>query len=166
MADKIGVVAFAFGVPSTIESNERISEIASAIARELKAKGVYTQTDVVIEKGIAVWQIEEKSGSKPPPTLRIAREAVRWANLFDLNKLYVVAAKPHYWRAVRDLKRAVRERKAKIEVCQVSRINQYPEGSWFCSDSTQERTQSRTNWEKRERILRHTPFWIYKLIAS
>lgn len=159
-----GVVAFAFGVPATILSNRRIAEIASKKARELNAP-VYTQRDVQIESGIAVKFIEEKSG-EPPPTLRIARGAVRWAKKKGISELWIVAAAPHLWRCKRDLSRAVSEMKSIICVRVCNEITQYSESSWYCLDSMQARTRSAEDWWKRERILHKLPFFFYKLIAS
>lgn len=159
-----GVVAFAFGVPETIKSNRRIAEIASKKARELNCR-VYTQLDIQADGGVLVDYAEEEPGN-PPPTLRIARGAVKWAKRHELTDLWVVAAKPHLWRALRDVQEAVREDGAQIEVHVCEEINQYPEDSWFCPDSTQERVRSRDAWNKRERILKLMPFFVYKWVAS
>ena len=160
----IGIVAFAFGVPDTIRSNRRIAEIASKKAKELKAP-VYTQLDVRIESGIEVEYTDEKPG-KPPPTLRIARGAVRWAKRLGLKELWVSAAEPHLWRCLGDLKEAVHETGMQIEIRAFKEIEEYPEDEWFCHDSTQRRTRSREAWDKRERILRSMPFFLYKRVTS
>ena len=159
-----GVIAFAFGVPETILSNRRIAEIASKKAREINGQ-VYAQLDIRVEEGIPVEYTKEEPGN-PPPTLRIARGAVQWAKRHGLTELWVVAAKPHLWRALRDVQRAVREDGARIEVRVCKEVEQYPEDSWFCPDSTQDRVRSREAWDKRERILKLMPFWLYKLVAS
>jgi hypothetical protein len=161
---KTGIVAFAFGVPDTILSNRRIAEIASKKARELNGR-VYTQLDIRVEDDISVEYTDEKPGN-PPPTLRIARGAVQWAKRHGLTELWVVAAKPHLWRALRDVQRAVREDGARIEVRVCKEVEQYPEDSWFCPDSTQDRVRSRKAWDKRERILKLMPFFLYKCVAS
>ena len=103
---------------------------------------------------------------EPPPTLRVCRGAVRWAMRLGLDELWIVCAKPHLWRCERDLKYAVSEAKAQIAVRICEEVEQYPEDEWFCSDSTQERTQSREAWDKRERIIKIMPFFVYKLVAS
>ena len=77
-----------------------------------------------------------------------------------------MAAKPHLWRALRDIQQAVREAGARIEVRACKEIEQYPEDSWFCPDSTQDRVRSREAWDKRENILKLMPFFIYKRIAN
>jgi len=161
---EIGIVAFAFGVPDTILSNRRIAKIASEKAQELKAP-VYTQLDIRIESEIEVEYTNEKPGN-PPPTLRIARGAVRWAKRLGFKELWVSAAKPQLWRCLRDLEQAVREVDMQIKVRAFKEIKQYSEEEWFCSDSTQERTRSREVWDKRERILKLMPFFLYKYIAK
>ena len=97
---KSGILPFAFGVPETILSNRRIAQIASRKAHELGAP-VYTQLDIHIEAGIEV-EFTEEQPSKPPSTLRFARGAAQWARRKNLTDLWVVAAKPHLWRCVRD----------------------------------------------------------------
>lgn len=161
---KEGILPFAFGVPETILSNRRIADIASQKAREFEAP-VYTQLDISIDDGIKVEFTEEQPGN-PPSTLRFARGAVQWARRKALTDLWIVAAKPHLWRCIRDLTRAIREAGVQIEIHVCEEIEQYPEEEWFCADSTQERTQSRKNWESRERIIKLMPFFVYKLIAS
>lgn len=161
---KSGIIAFAFGTPKTIRSNRWISQIASQKACELRAP-VYTQLDICIDADIKVEFTKEHSGN-PPPTLRIARGAVQWAKRNNITILWVVAAKPHLWRCIRDLTRATREINAQIEINICEKIEQYPEDEWFCIDSTQERTRSQKNWIGRERILKLLPFFIYQIIAS
>ena len=166
--EKVGVVAFAFGTPYTTVANRRIAAIASKKARELNCQ-VYTQFDVRVEKDIEVKYTEEEFGN-PPPTLRIARGAVNWAIQNGINQLMIVAAKPLIWRATRDIQEAIFEAEAEVkieigsEVCQ--EIYLYNVGSWFCPESTQDRVRSRRKWNKRERILRILPFFIYKRVAS
>lgn len=53
------VVAFAFGVPSSIRSNLCIAQIALNKARKIGAGMIYTQRDIEIEPNIAVTRIEE-----------------------------------------------------------------------------------------------------------
>ena len=160
-----GIVAFTFGIPSTLPSNRRIAQIASTKARELNNAPVYTQLLIQVEPGIPVNYTEEKLGNFPP-TLRIARGAVQWAKQRKLTQLWIVAAKPHLWRALRDVRQTIRENKVQIEIHACQEIEQCPEDSWFCPDSTQERIRSRRDWNKRERILRLMPFFVYKLVAS
>ena len=160
-----GIVAFAFGVPWSILPNVRIAEIASELSRELEAP-IYTQLDVRPDEGLVVEYTEEEPGS-PPPTLRIARGAVQWAKQNGLTELWVVAAKPHLWRVLRDVREANKEVHANLGIfCRHSLIDQYLEYSWFTPNSAQEHTRSSELWNKRENILKRTPYFIYKRIAS
>jgi len=161
---KQGVVAFAFGVPATILSNRRIAEMASKKARELGAL-VYTQRDVQVGSGISVYYIEERPGN-PPPTLRIARGAVKWAQERELKELWIACAMPHLRRCERDLRYAIIEAGAKVKMRFCLEIIRYPEGSWYCPDSTQKRVRSQKDWMGKERILMLMPMFFYKLVAS
>ncbi len=165
MSDKDkGVVAFAFGIPYTDPSNEQIARIASWKAHELHAP-VYTQLDVRIETGVDVTYTTEEPG-KPPQTLRIARGAVEWAVRAGFSELWIVAAKPHLWRALRDMERAVRESKNRIVIHTCTEIEEHPEDSWFSPSSGQKHTRSRKAWNRRENILRILPFVVYKRVAK
>jgi hypothetical protein len=148
----------------TIRSNQRIAQIASQKAKELSAP-VYTQLDIRVKPGIEVKYTNEEPGN-PPPTLRIARGAAQWAKQQGFKKLWIVAAKPHLWRALRDIEKAVRETGVKIKVHTCHEVEQYPKDSWFCPNSTQKRVRSSEAWYKRERILKLLPFFIYKRIAK
>ena len=164
MRKQVGIVAFSFGVPETILSNRRIAQIASQRARKLGAS-VYTQLDVRVESGIEVEYTDEQPGN-PPPTLRIARGAVQWAEQRGFTRLWVVAAQPHLWRCLRDLWQAVSEVGAQIQLIPCPEILEYPEDSWFCPDSEQKRVWSREAWDKREKVLKFVPFCIYKCVAK
>ncbi len=164
MKVKAGVVAFAFGAPANIRSNVRLAEIATKKACELDA-AIFTQRDVWIVLGTEVEHADEQSGN-PPPTLRIARGAVRWAMTMGISELFVAAAEPHLQRCLRDLRYAVQEAGLSIPVWPCKVIYSYLEEEWFCLDSTQKRTQSKEAWEKRERILRCMPMFLYKIVAS
>jgi hypothetical protein len=128
----------------------------------------FTQTDVGyvwVEPGIRMEYTLEEPGN-PPPTLRIARGAVAWAQQNKLTTLWVSAAKLHLWRCVRDLKYAIREARAQFVVRICKEIEQYPENEWYCSDSIQPRVRSRKEWRKRECILEWMPMFLYKRVAS
>ncbi|OGZ17145.1 MAG: hypothetical protein A2494_03670 [Candidatus Lloydbacteria bacterium RIFOXYC12_FULL_46_25] len=165
--NKIGIVAFSFGAPSTISANTQITRIAEDQAR-LHNAPIYTQKDIKIhDSGIVVYQTDEEPGC-PPPTLRIARGAVKWAKELSINELEIICAEPHLWRVKRDLEEAIRESGEKIiiSVCPQIVLRDYHEDSWFDLSSTQKRTRSRRAWEKRENILKLLPFSIYTKIAS
>ncbi|MCX6740987.1 MAG: hypothetical protein NTY61_01145, partial [Candidatus Parcubacteria bacterium] len=159
-----GTVTFAFGAPASIYSNVLLSQITERLATNIGAP-VFTQLDIQLRPDVDVQRVEEVTGH-PPPTLRIARQAIRWARERDIKRLYVVAARPHLWRALRDARQAVCETGENIEIRAYGEPGEYSENSWFCPESTQSRTQSRKSWNERERLLKILPFWIYKRIAS
>lgn len=165
-------MAFAFGVPSKIKPNQLIAEIALKEAKKLGAP-IYTQLDISIEdKEVKVAYTKEKRGN-PPPTLRIARGAVDWANKLGLKELWIVAAVPHLKRCKRDLRFAVdedREKKGrtglKIGVFYCKDIKKHQEEEWYCSQSEQKRTRSSKDWRWREKMLLMMPMSLYKRIAG
>ena len=163
------VVAFAFGT-GDIVPNRQIWDMAVRCANRLLVRAgslIYTQEDVPIPpqyKGNIVCIDQE--GGKPPSTLRIARGAVKEAQRVRASLIYVVAAQPHLHRALRDVRAAVSEANAHIGVEVCSGVLDYSTNSWFSPESGQPHTQSRKNWEQREWILMHMPFWLYKLVAS
>lgn len=159
-----GVVAFAFGSPYTIRSNQFIAQVASAKARKLEAL-VFTQRDVQLGSDINFEWTEEVPG-KPPTILRMARETVRWANRKGLKEIWIACAQPLLWRCRRDMAYAIREARAGIILHVCEEVMQLPEWKWFCLESTQPRTNSRRAWRSRERILEILPMFIYKRVAS
>jgi len=161
---KSGVLAQAFGVPRTIKSNRMIAEIASRKAETLGAP-VFTQKDILVKPGINVTYCREKPGF-PPPTLRICREAVQWAQKNGIEEIWVVCAQPHLWRVKRDLEYAIRETKVAITVWICDEIFNHKEKDWYSPDSTQKRVRSRKDWIRREQILMLLPMFIYKRVAS
>jgi len=169
VAEKIGIIAFAFGVPSSIPSNRTITHIAGLESYYGFCVPVYTQRDIQIcQDKFGVGRIEytkEKPGN-PPPILRIARGAIQWAKERELSSLVIVAAAPHLWRALRDTKYAVREAGLQIKVLPSELIQKHSKNFWFCSESTQKRTTSWWQWWSREIIVKLMPFWLYKRIAS
>ncbi|MGE4554981.1 MAG: hypothetical protein AB7D02_02550 [Candidatus Paceibacterota bacterium] len=161
--EKVGIIIFPFGSPSTIPPNRVLGEIGLKKAQELKKALVYTHHDISISKGgeVDVEYFEEKS-NKPSTTLQMAREAVKWAKDHHLTELLVIAAKPHLWRVLRDLSLVIKESEIKIELRTLPEIEEYPEDFWFCSESTQKRTRSKIAWKTREKILRLIPKILYK----
>jgi hypothetical protein len=166
----IACVAFAFGVPSNTKANKRIATMACGIQIP-SYPGIYTQKDIDVkalqEDGyrtrMQVNYTIERPGD-PPPTLRIARAAVGWAMANGVTTLYVACAYPHLWRCRRDLKLAIKEKKANIaiRICPEAKEKK----GWFCKDCTQSRTKTKSNWYFRELILMIMPVWLYKKVAS
>lgn len=162
---KVGIVAFAFGIPSSIEPNRRLAKLAAEKARSLNAR-VYTQQDVMpLPVGIEV-ELTEENYPKRVPTLRIARGSVRWAKQQGISELWVCAAKPHIARATRDLKFAVCEANASISVKVCEGICRDASYHWFCAHSGQLDTRFAPLWYIRDGILRHMPMRLYSFIAG
>lgn len=163
MAD--GIVIFAFGSPATCDSNIMMRDTAMYMASKVHGKlPIYTQPDISISpRFFDVTYIKENPG-EPSPTLRLARAAIAWAQERKIDQLYILAARPHLWRCQRDLKMAMREVKANIQLLTLTRRTSY--FIWFRKDSTQPRTRSFRNWIVRETILCLMPFIIYKIVAK
>ncbi len=158
------VVAFAFGTPSTIPANEAIRAMATNLAIKLNCP-IYTQLDVGIGGIGNVLFVKEEPGA-PPPTLRIVREVARWAKGHGVETIHIIAASPHLWRCERDMREAVAEIGAVVDIQISPEICEYNIRTWLCPESTQPRTRSWWNWWSRESILKLIPFMTYKLVAS
>lgn len=164
---KVGVVAFAFGTPAALHSNRLIAWLAANEAQKENAP-IFTQADIQFGEGyqgLNVRYVAETAGD-PPPTLRIARAAIAWAIGRELDELVISAAGPHLWRCMRDMRKAADEFGWRGGIRSSSKIATYGDDDWFRPESTQERTQSKKNWRKRERIVELMPFAIYKHVAS
>jgi hypothetical protein len=160
-----GVVAFAFGVPNTLLSNRLIAEISSETARRLNVP-VYTQRDVMpLDPGVEV-ELTEENYPIRVPTLRIARGAVRWAQLHGIDTLWLCAAKPHLARATRDLGFAISEARATIAIKVCERVTHHPSSVWFCEGSQQPDTRLPWLWKLRDAILLCMPTRLYAAIAG
>jgi hypothetical protein len=162
---KTGVVAFAFG-DGDIPPNHEIALVAE---RHAYADGevweILTQKEVPIYRSAGdpyfIEYISEQANGEP--TLRIARWMVARAVKLGIKKLIVVAAGPHVWRCMRDLRYAIKESGVQIQLEQ-SQFSSFK--AWFCEESSQSRTRSFRAWWPRELILRCIPMWIYTLIAG
>lgn len=166
------MVAYAFGSPWDILSNERLAALARDCFTESLAKVIFTQRELQIPF-VSADKVEYISNDKKAePTLRIARWAVRRAVEMGLVSLIVVAAEPHIERCVRDVRWAVREQQADAEIlveaysCQLRFLSPFPVGAWFCSDSTQPHTRSSRAWWPRERLLRCMPMCLYTRVVG
>ncbi len=159
-----GVVAFAFGLPDTLASNERIADAAVAASLRLGYAPVFTQTGITIRSSqMNVTYVSEQTPGSP--TLRIARAALSWAHDRDISCLTFVAAAPHAWRCRRDMQIANREHGGTLVLAEET-ICGYPYARWFSPEAAQARARSRMMWEIREWPLRIMPEWIYKKVAS
>lgn len=159
---KTGVVAFAFGTPSSLPSNHMLGGIASMSAFR---KGIpyYTQEDIP-EVNPCTRTVHPQSGNNPPSTLLIARGVVAWAKELGIQRLLVVAAPRHIQRALRDLHKTALESGVSIELMSVDPKPQ-DDFFWFSENSTQLRARFCTVWRVRDFILMNMPWWLYKIVA-
>ncbi len=162
---KEAIVAFAFGVPSSLPSNRKLVEIASRKARELNAP-VFTQQDMMpLEPGVEYVLTEEVYPNRVP-TLRIARGAAQWAKDGGIRVLWICAAGPHLTRVTRDIKFAIAEVGGAIEIKFCDGIHEAPRDVWFCDGSAQIDTRIGLVWAIRDTILMLMPMVLYSRIAG
>jgi hypothetical protein len=160
VTDAEGVVAFAYGTPPYLVTNQWIANMAEDKARGNIGGYIYTQPDIVIQAPwAAVTRLPEKPG-KPSPTWRIARGAAMWAKELGLTKLWIACARPHAWRCERDLRMALREIGHEAVASFCPEVFERPEEVWFRLESTQDRTTTQEKWEQRENLLKKLPVWI------
>jgi hypothetical protein len=163
---KAGVLAFAFGVPYNIWPNQTIATIAARKALELGAP-VFTQQDIQFNPS---WGIEadycSETPGNPPPTLRIAREAMLWANSLGLKEVWVVGARPHLHRIIRDINYLIKytNTSIKFRLCEETLLY-WPE-EYYAKNSIQPRVTSARAWWPRELILLAMPMFVYRRIAG
>ncbi len=161
---KSAVIAFAFSIPWKIKPNIILAEIASRKAQNFNIP-IYTQKDIFINPKLEPVYIQDLLNG-PPSTLQISFWANYWAQKEKIEKFYVVAARPHIERCLRDLKYVAKKKSLEIEFCVCKEVYQHSEEVWYCLRSEQKHTQTKINWQKRERIIRLLPMWFYKSIST
>lgn len=141
-----GIVAFAFGAPRNIRPNRTIAKIASQRSRKFGAL-IYAQSGLNFDLELGV----EHTRSKFMTTLQLARMAIFWAIESGVDELVAVAAQPHIWRCVRDLKYVVREEEiyASIKILSCEEVCVFPTAHWFDTRSTTRHTRSLPIWRGR-----------------
>ena len=158
---KEGIIVFAFGQPSTISSNLQLAHSAMHMTNT-EIKNIFTQRDIVtISYSIRIKIEYVEEHEKPPSTLFIAEKSLEWAKKLGLKKVYVVAASPHEWRCLRDVKKVYSGTKIRVVLHKMPQKRSF----WYNRDSTQARTRSWLLWWPREILLRLLPFFIYKRVA-
>lgn len=162
---RLGIVVFAFGTPATINSNCLLADIARLWSNQ-KSAPIFTQADIKFPPSFtgSVTYCDE-STNHPPPTLKIAQEALAWATTQGLDELCIVAAEPHFTRCLRDLRVARRERRASVRLIRAFPPNSIESENWFCPDSASPRTRDASRWQLTERVLNLLPVWLYKIVA-
>jgi len=152
---KIGIVAFAFGPPDSIEPNQTLSIITTKKARELNAR-VYAQKDIKITaKGVKVDYVKQNN-KKALSTLQVAEKTVEWIKKNNITNLYVMAAKPHLWRCKRDIGEILEREKINITIHTCFEL--IFKENWFYD------IRDEKEWIKREKIIKKMPFWLYSLL--
>ncbi len=167
MENKSGIVSLSFGAPGNTIVNRLLARITTQLAF-LYNFPIYTQQDIQIKYfslSVDTTFTEEELGS-PPPTLRIMRGAVRWAIAGGIKTLWLVTAKPHQSRAVRDLKLAIKESKENIVIRVCTEVEPFSNNFWFSSESTQWPTRSAWQWKIYNWPLERMPTQLYTWITS
>jgi hypothetical protein len=185
----VGLVVYAFGTPCSNSSNSALAGYVQNLIQkspEIRFR-IYTQNDIQFEdtECLNVAYFPQLHDEAAPPTLRIARGAAQWAR-HQVDEVFVVAATPHRWRALRDTRKAFQEAVVNIPI-QLMKFHQpdymHDKGLfsydyqakgiigddtsyWFDPNGTQIRAASRSHWEKRERILRFMPYPLYRIVAK
>lgn len=168
--NNVGVIAFAFGTPQSLRSNVRLARWATRFAdRSTNGNSfpIFTQHDILIDEDVYdVTYVHGEFRGKAPSTLRIAREAVEWAQERGIDSLWVIAAKPHLDRALRDLQWAARDAGMALSLQVPKSLWQTESRRWFDRTSEQEHTRSFDKWDMHEWLLQLLPPWLYKRFAS
>ncbi len=184
----VGLVVYAFGTPHSNESNKAlVGYVLQLIQQRSEIRfRIYTQNDIQFEfSDMDVTYFPQLHDEEAPPTLRIARGAAQWAR-HHIDELFVIAATPHRWRALRDTRKAFKEAVVHIPIELANFKHPYyihdnglyfyeyeskgiiddDTGYWFDPNGTQIRATSRKHWEGRERILRFMPYPLYCIVAK
>ncbi|OGG79140.1 hypothetical protein A3A39_00775 [Candidatus Kaiserbacteria bacterium RIFCSPLOWO2_01_FULL_54_13] len=155
----------AFGIPATLWSNRCIAEAASWRALVLRGP-VFTQIGIRMWDGIPTFQIPGESSTSWATTMQMAFGAVDWAQKNGIDELWIVAARSHLARALRDVRFAVRKAGASIEVRAAPEVGNFSDADWFRKESGQLRTRSRFFWLCYNTALFLVPMGIYLRIAG
>lgn len=162
-------MGFAFATPASAFVNQvlrhRVVDIYNEQAGEVN---IFTHCDLgdllppIVRMRMQMTREEE---GKPSTTLRMAREAVAFARKYRMTEIRVVAAKPHMWRCLRDIAKAMEEAKINLPIIRedFERMSWF---AWFHKSSTQPRTRSPWAWLQRDVLLWLMPWKMYKRIAS
>lgn len=185
----VGLVVYAFGTPHSNMSNKALAGgVKQLILQSPETRfHIYTQNDIQFKdiELLNVTYFPQLNDEEAPPTLRIARGAAQWARQ-RVDKVMVLAATPHRWRALRDTRKAFQEAVVDIPIQLMQFMHPYylhdmghyfnnyeptifigdDTSYWFDPNGTQIRAASRSHWEKRERILKLMPYPIYRIIAK
>ncbi len=164
--EKSGVVGFAFGKPRSIPANNCISMIVCKKARELNAP-TFVQFDILIlDPQIKTFYAKEYA-HQTPTTYEVASQAIDWAIVHNIEKLWIVAAPCRFTRCLRDITYIAEQKKAKIKfrICQEIYHKTYSD-DWFCKRSRQWWTRNKITFWLRELPLLLIPIHFYKKLTN
>lgn len=162
----VGVIAFAFDFSSTSKMNLRLAGYASLHSICHNRAPIFAQSVIRMKPDANVSYTGEREGAPGMPTLRFARLAAGWAEQHEIDRIYVVAALPHMWRACRDLRLALAEKGLATSVVRSYIISLTAWRSWFDPSAQSQRVRTPWAWLLREIPLRMMPVLMYKSIAS
>lgn len=170
MADQV-ILAFSFGSPCWLKSNQVIAKKTVILAKILNAD-IFTMKDILINKEFAHYHhveyaeniINNGVNKKYLSTLGLIRCFARYAKGKVWEKVWVIAAPQHIGRCLRDLEKTLKKENLRIEIL-IGNDADYDEEFWYFKDSTQRCTRSPFIWWLREIPLRLLPWWLYKKIA-
>lgn len=168
-AKRSAVVAFAFDSNPATPANGLIATIALEKAAQIGSREIFAQPFVPILRfaGAAAIKLEQTSEGRDNPLaiILVARQAIRWARLNQIQVLWISAAKPSMWRCRRDLMVAAREAGYVVEIkaCEEAFT---AEMGWFFPQADQQRVRSWSRWALRELIIWLMPFWLYDRLSK
>jgi hypothetical protein len=163
---KQAVVALGFGAPASLDANKNIAWSAYNKARELGDVLVFTQLGPSIHLLCLHTLMPGERVGHYPSTMQVATAAVAWAQEHSITKLWIAAAKPHMWRALRDFKLAVTNARADIEIIECPQAKVFHSVDWFNPKSEEWWARSRLQWLMREIPLCLIPTPLYLKLTN
>lgn len=106
---KVGVVAFGFGEPATLDVNKKLAAKATAIATTSGALMICTDRDVSPHFKDMSIPVTEIDPTRKPTTYRLAVLVAAETKSAELEALHIIAAPCHMWRCRRDIAWALKE---------------------------------------------------------
>jgi len=156
---KIGIITFAFGRPSSLPSNVLLSQYTQMYAKQHSAP-TFTQYDIKIQTG----EVTTTAGAVPTTRI-IAKRAAKWVRKNNFETIYIVAARPHLRRCIRDIKKECRSINVSPKIIVIPEIYRTPNTTWFHKQSIQWHTRNAFLWWLRETCLLSLPYTLYKRIV-
>ena len=166
------IFALSFGKPDSISSNRAIASIAIKISLDL-------DIPIIADNSISLSSFLYNVSFIGPPAYE-HESTINLAKIFAClpgmkkgkwDKVIIVSAPDYMWRAIRDVKDALRESGVSCEVCDWrdyidNRLVCDRFYKWYDKNSTQLWTRIRLLFAIREIILKLMPFWLYKKVTT